>query len=268
MSIVRTGWMSDNRPAIGMVHLQPLPGSPACEEPLPTIITAALHDAETLVEGGMDGLLIENFGDAPFYPDRVPPVTIASMTAVAVEIRRRFDVPLGINVLRNDGRSALAISLACGANFIRVNILCGARVTDQGVIEGHAHRLLRERQRLGVEAIHVWADVQVKHSGPLAPRPLREEVEEVIQRGFADAVIITGPRTSQPASVHDLSEAKEGADGVPVLVGSGVAAENLGEWTSLADGFIVGSSLKRDGQPRGPVDLEAVKRFVAALRNH
>jgi membrane complex biogenesis BtpA family protein len=268
MSIVRTGWMTDNRPAIGMVHLRPLPGSPGCDELLSSIITGALDDAEALVSGGMDGLLIENFGDAPYYPQRVPPVTIACMTAVALEVRRRFDVPLGINVLRNDSRSALAIAVASGANFIRVNVLCGARVTDQGVIEGNAHRLLRERQRLGGESIQVWADVQVKHSAALAPRPLREEVEEAIQRGLADAVIITGSRTSQAPSLSDLSQAKEGAEDVPVLLGSGVRVENLAEWSSLADGFIVGSALKPNGNPRAAVDIEAVKRFVEALRNH
>jgi membrane complex biogenesis BtpA family protein len=259
--------MHDNRPAIGMVHLRPLPGSPSCEERLPSITAAALHDAEAIVDGGMDGLLIENFGDAPFFPDHVPAITVASMATVATEIRRRFDVPMGINVLRNDGRSALAIALACGANFIRVNVLCGARVTDQGVLQGQAHQLMRDRQQLAAEEIQVWADVHVKHSGPLAPRPLQDEVEEVIERGQADAVIITGRRTSLAASASELSEAKQVAEETPVLVGSGVTAENLAEWTSLADGFIVGSSLKRNGDVREMVDVVAVKRFVAALRS-
>jgi membrane complex biogenesis BtpA family protein len=259
--------MSERKPAIGMVHLRPLPGSPACEDSLAQITAAALRDAESLVEGGMDGLLIENFGDAPFYPGRVPAITVASMTLVATQLRQRFDVPLGVNVLRNDGSSALAIALAVEAAFVRVNILCGARVTDQGVIEGQAHRLMRQRQRLGAEAIQVWADVQVKHSGPLAPRPLQEEVFETLQRGQADAVIVTGAATSRPVSARELSEVKQAAGESPVVVGSGVTADNVAQWKALADGLIVGSSLKENGDVHRPVDPAAVRRFVAALRD-
>jgi membrane complex biogenesis BtpA family protein len=259
--------MAERKPAIGMVHLRPLPGSPGCEEPLRQIISAALRDAEAIVEGGMDGLLVENLGDAPFFPTDVPPITIASMTAVATELRRRFELPMGINVLRNDSRAAMAIATASGASFIRVNILCGARVTDQGVISGQAHLLLRDRRQLGADAIQIWADVQVKHSGPLAPRPLQDEVVETLLRGQADAVIITGPSTSRAASVRELSDAKQAAGESPVLVGSGVTADNLHQWKPLADGYIVGSSLKENGQIDRPVDPAAVRRFVAALRN-
>jgi uncharacterized protein len=156
MSIVRTGWMTELKPAIGMVHLRPLPGSPACEDALADIVSAALRDAEAIVEEGMDGLLLENFGDAPFFPDQVPPITVAAMTVVATELRRRFDVPIGINVLRNDARGALAVAWAAGASFIRVNVLCGARVTDQGIIQGQAHLVIRDRRHLAADAIQVW----------------------------------------------------------------------------------------------------------------
>ena len=120
---------------------------------------------------------------------------------------------------------------------------------------------------MAADEIQVWADVQVKHSGPLAPRPLQEEVEDTLQRAQADAVIVTGARTAQPASARELSEAKQAAGEAPVLVGSGVTADNVAEWANLADGFIVGSSLKVNGQAQQPVDREAVKRFVTALRN-
>ncbi len=216
----------------------------------------------------MDGLLIENFGDSPFFPGQVPPLTIAALTAVSVEVRRRFDdVPLGINILRNDGRGALAVAIACGANFIRVNILSGVRVTDQGIIQGKAHLLVRERVRAGADEIQIWADVQVKHSGPLAPRPLQDEVQDTIQRGHADAVIVSGSSTARQASLADLSEVKQAAGPTPVLVGSGVTDANLAEWLSLADGFIVGSSLKEGGIANHPVDRQAVRRFVERLRH-
>lgn len=267
MSIVPTGWMADLKPAIGMVHLRPLPGSPACQESLNAIVAAALHDAEAIVSGGMDGLIVENFGDAPFFPDRVPAITVASMARVATEIRHRFpDTPLGINVLRNDGLAALAIAAACGANFVRVNVLTGARLTDQGIIQGNAHEVLRERFRLAADDIQIWADVQVKHSASIAPRPLPDEAADTLYRGRADGLIVSGSATGQQASPSQLAEVKQVSGETPVLVGSGVTVDNIQTWASLADGFIVGTSLKLRQVPDQPVDPDAVKRFVDALR--
>lgn len=265
MSIVTTGWMSEVKPALGMVHLRPLPGSPRCEESIREITDAALHDADALISNGMDGLILENFGDAPFYPDQVPPVTVAAMTFVATQIRRQYDVPMGINVLRNDGVAALSIAAAVNANFVRVNVLCGARLTDQGIIQGQAHRILRERQRIGADDVQVWADVQVKHSAAIAPRSLHDETLDTLHRGLADALIVSGSSTAQQASPNDLSEVKQAAGG-PVLVGSGVSARNLHSWIPIADGFIVGSALKINGQPSQPVDPEAVREFVRILK--
>src|SRR5947209_4747086 len=131
------------KPIIGMLHLPPLPGTPRYALPIAQILEHVLRDADALSTGGVHGLMLENFGDVPFFPGRVGSETIAAMTAIAVEVRKRFALPLGINVLRNDGCSALAIAAAVGASFIRVNVLCAARVTDQGIIQGIAHHLLR-----------------------------------------------------------------------------------------------------------------------------
>jgi membrane complex biogenesis BtpA family protein len=144
--------------------------------------------------------------------------------------------------------------------------LCGARVTDQGVIQGQAHLLLRERKQLQAEAVQIWADVQVKHSAPLSPRSLDDEVLETIQRGHADALILSGSATARPASLSELSDIKRTACDTPVLVGSGVDPDNVRQWISLADGLIVGSSLKEHGDPTAPVCREAVRRFVDAWR--
>ena len=157
---------------LGMVHLLPLPGSPGYSPGGPAAIDAALADAEALVDGGVDGLIVENYGDAPFYPTAVPPETVANVAAVVLAIRQRFACPIGVNVLRNDGLAALAIAQATNANFIRVNVLASARVTDQGLIQGIAHELLRKRQALNSGQIQIFADVDVKHSAPLAARPI------------------------------------------------------------------------------------------------
>ncbi len=181
-----------------MLHLPPLPGAPRYARDLEPIRRRALDDAAALVEGGVDGLMLENFGDTPFFPGRVPPEVVACMTRVAREVRQRFDVPLGVNVLRNDGCSALAVAHAAGAAFIRVNVLCGARVADQGIIEGIAHELLRQRVLLDAPEIRILADVNVKHSMPLGvSQPLRQQVADLIERGGADAVIVSGAGTGE-----------------------------------------------------------------------
>src|SRR5690242_11478492 len=113
---------STAKPVIGMLHIPALPGSPRNALGLDAIADRVLADAEALNAGGIDGLMIENFGDVPFYPNDVPPHTVAFMTRLALEVKRRFNLPLGINVLRNDGRAALAGAMAAGARFIRVNI--------------------------------------------------------------------------------------------------------------------------------------------------
>ena len=201
------------KPVIGMLHVPALPGSPQNKLDFNAIIDWVLRDAEALAGGGADGLMIENFGDVPFYPRRVPPHTVAFMTALGRELRRRFDVPLGVNVLRNDSASALAIAAAVNAAFIRVNIHTGARLTDQGLIQGTAHQTLRYRKLLGCD-VKIFADVDVKHSAPLASRELRDEVEEVVSRCCADAIIVTGSASGRQTALEDL---KRGLGGLATI---------------------------------------------------
>ena len=251
------------KPVIGMVHLMALPGSPRFSGDLRAIRDAALRDAESLAAGGVHGIMMENFGDVPFYPGRVPASVVAHVTAIAAEIRRAIpDVPLGINMLRNDGQSALAVAHAVGANFIRVNVLCGARVTDQGVIQGIAHDLLRERAHLGAHDIKIMADVDVKHSAPLAVRPIIDEVDDTIERGLADAVIVSGAGTGKPTDPQHVRVVKGAAGDVPVFIGSGVSAATVEQFDS-ADGFIVGTAFKRNGDVAEPVDIDRVRAFVS-----
>jgi len=259
-------WKSVRCPLVGMLHLPPLPGSPRAELLLATIRDHVLRDAEALVSGGSHGLMLENYGDVPFTAGRVEAATVAAMTWLAAQVRRQFPAtPLGINVLRNDGLSALAIAHAVGASFIRVNVLAGARLTDQGLIHGIAHDLLRERTRLGASAVKILADVDVKHSTPLAPRSLADEATDLVQRALADGLIVTGRATGQSAALADLREVKAAAAGRPVFVGSGVTAQSAGEFAALADGLIVGSWLKVDGNVANPVDPRRVRELVAAV---
>ena len=260
-------WTSVRRPVIGMIHLRPLPGAPRADGDLGRVIDAAVRDAEALAAGGVHGLMVENFGDVPFFPDRVPAHVVACMTAVAIAVRRAVPgVPLGVNVLRNDGRAALAVAHAAGARFVRVNVLCGARLADQGILHGIAHDLLRDRRVLGADGVKVLADVDVKHSAPLAARPLAEEVADTVARGLADGVIVSGAGTGQATDAGHVRTVKAaaGAD-VPVLVGSGVTDRTIAGYLPHADAFIVGTALKQDGVATNPVDVDRVRALMLAL---
>lgn len=252
---------------IGMVHLAPLPGAPGFEGSLDDIEHRALDDAETLLAGGVHALLIENFGDTPFYPDRVPPWTLASMTRVALRLRDRFGCPLGVNVLRNDGLAALSIAHAVGASFIRVNVLCGVRVADQGLLVGRAHELMRLRRWLDAADVQVFADVDVKHSAPLGVGlPVEQEVADAAERGRVDALIVSGRGTGRPTDPDQLARVRRAAGDVPVLVGSGTGPDNLAALWPHADGFIVGTALKQDGRPAARVSRQRVETLMRAWR--
>ena len=256
-----------SKPIVGMLHLPALPGAPGYRGDFEKIRRHVLRDAETLADGGVDGFMLENFGDTPFYPGVVPAYVGAYMTALAVEVRRRYALPLGINVLRNDGCAALGIAHAVGAEFIRVNVLCGARLADQGILHGVAHELLRLRATLGAEKIKILADVNVKHSAPLGPlRPLEQEVCDLIRRGGADGVIVSGAGTGQATNVVELVQVKAAAGDAPVWVGSGATPENAGAFGEHADGFIVGTALQEQGVSGAAVDPRRVREFVAAVR--
>jgi membrane complex biogenesis BtpA family protein len=247
-----------------MLHIPALPGSPRNELRLDEIIDWVLNDAASLSGGGVDGFLLENFGDAPFYPAGVPPHTVAFMTAIGREVKRASNLPLGINVLRNDAESAIAVASAVSAEFIRVNVHTGARVTDQGIIEGLAHQTLRYRKLLQSD-VEIFADVDVKHSAPVAPRGLKIEVEELVSRGCVDAVIVTGAATASLTALEDLKTAKAAANRAPVFAGSGVDVWNVASVLDAADGAIIGTAFKRDGVTTNPVDPERVRALMEAV---
>ncbi len=250
---------------IGVVHLRALPASPAYDGDVSSVAAACARDAQVLADAGFDGVVVENYGDAPFEPGTVSPVTVAAMTRCALAARVAApSLSLGINVLRNDALAALGIAVSVGASFVRVNVHVGARLTDQGLIEGKAHLTLRERRALGATEIQLFCDVDVKHSAPLAARPLREEAQDLVHRGGADAVLVTGSGTGRGVALRDLDEVL-GAIDVPVLVASGVTESTLGA-IKRAHGVIVGSCLRADGRAGGRIDPGLARRFAEAFR--
>jgi membrane complex biogenesis BtpA family protein len=252
---------------VGVVHLPPLPGSPRSAVSVADIAASAARDARVLAAAGFDRVMIENFGDAPFFADRVPPVTVSAMTACALAVRKACpDLPLGVNVLRNDADSALAIAAVVGATCIRVNVHTAARVTDQGLVEGRAAETLRSRRALGAEGVAIWADVDVKHSAPLAPRDVGREADDLVARGLADAVLVTGEGTGRGVDLAKLGRVREAVASTPVLVASGATVDSLGELAGLCDGVIVGSALRAGGIAGGPIDPDRASQFATAFR--
>ncbi|MDZ8110455.1 MAG: BtpA/SgcQ family protein [Nostoc sp. DedQUE12a] len=252
-------------PIIGVVHLLPLPTSPRWGGSLKAVIDRAEQEAVALASGGVDGMIVENFFDAPFTKNQVDPVVVSAMTMVVQRIQNLVTLPVGLNVLRNDAKSAMAIASCVQAQFIRVNVLTGVMATDQGLIEGEAHQLLRYRRELGSD-VKILADVLVKHARPLSSPNLTVAVKDTIERGLADGVILSGWATGSPPNLEDLELACGAAAGTPVFIGSGANWENIDTLMQAADGVIVSSSLKRHGRIEQPIDPIRVSQFVEAAR--
>jgi membrane complex biogenesis BtpA family protein len=250
------------RPLIGMLHLPALPGSPHYTGDMQAVIDAALQDTHTLTEAGFAGLIIENLGDAPYYPDHVPAETVTAMSVVAAHVRQQTKLPIGVNVLRNDAQSAIAVAAAAHLQFIRVNVLTGTSVTDQGLISGQAHLVARKRQQLRAEQVLIFADVRVKHAAPLVERELAQEVDDLFERALADAIIVSGTGSGKPVDAAFLREVKKFAGERPVLIGSGLNVENARDLLAMADGAIAGSALKIDGQIHQRVDERRARKLI------
>lgn len=255
------------KPVIGMVHLWPLPGSPGYTGyGMGTILDHALRDADALLEGGVNGLVVENMWDLPYYvAGDVQLEAVAAQAVAARKVKEMAGVPVGVNVIHNGWRAELSIAIAAGLDFMRVCILTGARLWDTGDLDrGCAADLLRKRKELDAEGIRLFADVDKKHSLPFPGLDLETHVEWTEFYG-ADALIVSGRMTGDAPPVDKVRRAREAATR-PILMGSGTTAENVAEFLTYADGAIVGSSLKVDGVMENPVDVERVRRYVDAVK--
>ncbi|MBO8174223.1 MAG: BtpA/SgcQ family protein [Thermococcus sp.] len=242
---------------IGMVHLKPLPGSYLYDGNFDEVVEHAIDEAKKLEKAGFDAIMVENFRDIPF-PKTVEKITVAAMSVIAKAIREEVSLPLGINVLRNDGIAAYSIAYAVKADFIRVNVLSGVAYTDQGIIEGIAYELAKLRKLLPSK-IKVFADVHVKHAYHFGE--FEDALRDTIERGLADAVIISGKATGSEVDLEKLKKAKE-ISPVPVIVGSGTTYDNLPKLWKYADGFIVGTWIKKEGKTKNDIDLRRAKKLV------
>jgi membrane complex biogenesis BtpA family protein len=255
------------RSLVGMLHVGPLAGSPLHRRTaldLDDQIDDAVSQAEIYRAAGFHGLVLENMFDRPYLKGRVGPETVAALAVIGREVRRAVPLPLGIQVLAAANEEALAVALACGACFVRVEGYVFAHVADEGIVEAVAGPLLRYRAAIAADHIRVFADIKKKHASHALTADLDiAETARAAEFALADGVIVTGAATGRPADPAEV-EAVAAAVGIPTLVGSGITADNVAAFAA-ADGLIVGSSVKQRGDWRMPLDPDAARRLADAF---
>ncbi len=253
-------------PLLGVVHLRPLPAS-AGHVSMESVVEHALADARALAAGGCDGAIVENFGDVPFRKgtrgDPVSPDVPAALAIVADRIRREVGLPVGINCLRNDGLAALGAAAASNARWVRVNVLSGAYVTDQGVVEGEAAAIAAFRRQLRSDVL-VLADFLVKHAVPLAPVDVVSAAKDLAERSGAHGLVLSGRRTGEAAAVELFDTVRAAVGTFPVWIGAGLTPDHASMLWPRCDGAIVGTALKAGGDVHAPVDVERVRALRRA----
>lgn len=260
-----------DKPIIGMVHVLPLPGSPLFKSgSLEAVYDQAVEEALILEKGGIDAILLENAGDIPFLkPDDIGFETVTGMSVIGDRIRRACKLPLGFNIVANAAKASLACAKASGAQFVRVNQWANAYVANEGIVEGAAAHALRYRRALDGTDIAVLADVHVKHGSHaiVGDREIEDQARDVEFFG-ADILIATGTRTGHPTSPSEVANIRAGAQN-PILVGSGFGVENAAELLAVANGAIVGSSVKGNGKMHGDkVVLDKVRALMDAVNKY
>lgn len=257
------------KPVIGMIHVGALPGTPASRQSMAALVAEAVHEAWLYREAGVDGVMLENMHDTPYLRGQVGPEIVAAMTLLAQAVKTESGLPTGIQILAGANLAALAVAHVANLDFIRAEAFAFAHVADEGILQACAGPLLRYRKQLGAERVRIWADIKKKHSAHAITADVSLGVTaETVEFMRGDAVIITGSVTGDPPHLTDVNEAKAHCR-LPVLLGSGVDAENIATFFPAADGFIIGSAFKVDGHWAHTVDparVATLLKVVAQLR--
>jgi len=253
------------KPIIGVIHAGALPGAPANTQTVSEITTQAVREAAIYRDCGVDGIIIENMHDTPYQRGSVGPEIVAAMAVIGAAVKTESRLPTGIQILAGANIEAIAVAHAANLDFIRAEAYAFAHVADEGVIQSSAAALLRYRKMIGAERVQVWADVKKKHSSHAITADISlGATAEAVEFMRADAVIVTGSVTGEAPKIADALEAKEHCR-LPVLLGSGVDADNIADYYQAADGFIIGSYFKVDGHWANPVDAERVRMLMALV---
>jgi hypothetical protein len=255
----------DVRPVIGMVHLGALPGAPLhdARAGLEGLVESARADLAALQAAGFDAVMFGNENDRP-YELKVDTASTATMAYVIGRLRSEITVPFGVNVLW-DPMATVALAAATGAAFAR-EILTGLYASDMGLWSPDAGAAMRYRDRLDRRDLAMFANVSAEFADSLDRRPLPDRARSAVFSSIPDAVLVSGQITGEPAALSDLEAVKAVLPEVPVLANTGVKHDTVADMLAVADGCIVGSALKVDGDTWAPVDPERAADFMARAR--
>jgi membrane complex biogenesis BtpA family protein len=254
------------KPVIGMIHVGALPGAPMNTHSVAEITAQAAREAAIYRDCGADGVMIENMHDTPYLRGSVGPEIVAAMAIIGHAVKTECRLPAGIQILAGANLAAMAVAHAANLDFIRAEGFVFAHVADEGLIQSSAAELLRYRKLIGAERVQVWADVKKKHSSHAITADISlGATAEAAEFMRADAVIVTGSVTGDAPKISDAKEVKSHCR-LPVLLGSGVDANNIAEFYQAADGFIIGSHFKINGHWANEVDAKRVEEFLAMAR--
>jgi uncharacterized protein len=258
---------SNPKPIIGVIHVAALPGAPANTLPVSEIVAQSIREAAIYRDCGVDGIIIENMHDTPYLRGSVGPEIVAAMAVVGHAVKTESRMPTGIQILAGANIEAMAVAHAANLDFIRAEAYAFAHVADEGVIQSSAAALLRYRKMIGADRVQVWADVKKKHSSHAITADVSlGATAEAVEFMRADAVIVTGSVTGEAPKLADVEEAKAHCQ-APVLLGSGIDADNIADFYQAADGFIIGSYFKANGHWANPVEAERVRRLMTQVLN-
>ena len=248
-----------------MVHVGALPGTPKSSKPISVLVQEAIDDAQKLESAGVDAILLENMHDRPYLNRRVGPEIVASMTAITSAVKNRCRLPLGVQILAGANKQALAVALAAGLDFIRAEGFVFGHLADEGWMNSDAGELLRYRKQIGAEHIMIFTDVKKKHASHAGTSDISvAEMAKAATFFLSDGIVVTGKSTGEKTSVEDVRAVKNSVT-IPVIIGSGIDKFNVNEYWAFADGFIVGSSLKKEGVWENEIDAVRLKQFIQKI---
>ena len=254
------------KPIIGMIHIQALPGTPAFGGSSQAVIDHAMKEAEIYLNAGIDALALENMHDVPYIKNEVGHEISTLMSIIAYEVKRRTQLPCGIQVLAAANEAALAIAKSANLDFIRAEAFVYGHVADEGYIDSNAGTLLRYRKMIDADGVAVFTDIKKKHSAHSITADVSLlETAQTAAYFRSDGLIVTGFSTGEPAAIEELKQVKAHCD-IPVMTGSGVTIDNLADYLKVSDALIVGSWFKKDGHWANEMDPERIKRFMETTR--
>ena len=250
---------------IGMIHLPPLPGSPGYSGlSIDDYLSYALSEADKLFTAGFDGVLVENYMDYPYSVRVSNKEVLRILEETVTSIKKSYpSLLVGLNILRNSGVEAVEVVCKSGGDFVRVNAYLEPVYAPEGFIQPIAREIWDILNKYGCR-VKIYADVNVKHSKPILD--LETALYNTCSRGRVDGVIVSGWATGYEVLPANVFIAKQICRDKEVWVGSGVSINNIGLYTGLADGVIVGTSIKKDGVTTNPVDLERARLLVEKTR--